>query len=55
MIPKKNGQYFDHFKLDDLKVTANGLSVLEFEVAFPNKYSALYKRVITEIDIQYHI
>ena len=43
---KKNGQYFDHFKLDDLKVTANGLSVLEFEVTFPNKYSALYKRVI---------
>ena len=42
---KRNAQYFDHFNLDDLKVIANGISTLDFELTFPNKCSVLYKRV----------
>ena len=48
--PKKNAQYFDNFKLDDLKIIANGLSVIDYEVGFPNKYSVLYKRVTDTIN-----
>ena len=44
--PKKKGQYFDHFSLDDLKIIANGTSALDFELTFPNKCSVLYNRVI---------
>ena len=42
---KRNALYFNHFKLDDLKIVANGLPVLDFELTFPNKCSVLYKRV----------
>ena len=48
--PKKNAQYFDNFKLDDLKIIANGLSIIDYEVGFPNKYSVLYKRVTDTIN-----
>ena len=41
----RNAQYFDHFNLDDINIIANGLSVLNTEVSFTNKYSGLYKRV----------
>ena len=51
---KKKAQYFDHFKLDDLKITANGLSVLDFELNFPNKCSVLYKRVIDSLESDRH-
>ena len=50
----KNAQYFDHFKLDDLKITANGLSVMDFELNFPNKYTSLYKRVIDSLNSNRH-
>ena len=49
-IQKKNAQYFDNFKLDDLKIIANGLSIIDYEVGFPNKYSVLYKRVTDTIN-----
>ena len=51
---KKNAQYFDNFKLDDLKITANGLSIIDYEVSFPHKYSVLYKRVIDAINSENH-
>ena len=51
---KKNAQYFDHFKLDDLKITANGLSVLDFELNFPNKCSVLYNRVTDSLNTDRH-
>ena len=51
---KKNAQYFDNFKLDDLKITANGLSVMDFELNFPNKYTSLYKRVIDSLNSNRH-
>ena len=51
---KKNAQYFDNFKLDDLKIIANGLSVIDYEVGFPNKYSVLYKRVTDTINSKRH-
>ena len=51
---KKNAQYFDHFNLDDLKITANGLSVLDFELNFPNKCSVLYNRVIESFNTDRH-
>ena len=38
----RNVQYFDHFYLDDINIIANGLSVLNTEVSFTNKYSGLY-------------
>ena len=47
---KKNAQYFDNFKLNDLKIIANGLSIIDYEVGFPNKYSVLYKRVTDTIN-----
>ena len=50
----KNAQYFDHFKLDNLKITANGLSVMDFELNFPNKYTSLYKRVIDSLNSNRH-
>ena len=51
----KNGLYFDHFKLDDLKITANGLSVMEFELNFPNKYTSLYTRIIDSMNSDRHL
>ena len=51
----KNGLYFDHFKLDDLKITANGLSVMEFELNFPNKYTSLYTRIIDSMNSDKHL
>ena len=51
----KNGLYFDHFKLDDLKITANGLSVMEFELNFPNKYTSLYTRIIDSMNSNRHL
>ena len=50
----KNSQYFDHFKLDDLKITANGLTVMDFELNFPNKYTSLYRRVIDSMNSDRH-
>ena len=42
-----NSHYFNHFNLDDIRITANGLSVSDSEVTFRNtkKYSCLFKRV----------
>merc|ERR1712121_17794 len=51
----KNGLYFDHFKLDDLKITANGLRVMEFELNFPNKYTSLYTRIIDSMNSDRHL
>ena len=51
---KRNAQYFDHFKLDDIKITANGLPMLDFELKFPNKCSALYKRVTDSMNTDRH-
>ena len=51
---QKNAQYFDHFKLDDLKIAANRLSVMDFEVTFPNKYLALYKRATDSLNSDRH-
>merc|ERR1712121_611985 len=51
----KNRLYFDHFKLDDLKITANGLSVMEFELNFPNKYTSLYTRIIDSMNSDRHL
>merc|ERR1711895_212734 len=51
---KKNAQYFDNFKLDDLKIIANGLSIIDYEVGFPNKYLVLYKRVTDTINSEHH-
>ena len=55
MQQTKNGLYFDHFKLDDLKITANGLSVMEFELNFPNKYTSLYTRIIDSMNSDRHL
>ena len=51
----KNGLYFDHFKLDNLKVTANGLTMMDFELNFPNKYTSLYTRVIDSMNSDRHL
>ena len=41
---KLNSHYFGHFKLDNIRVSANGLTMLDSDVSFTNKYSALYQR-----------
>ena len=40
--------------MDDLKITANGLSIIDYEVGFPHKYSVLYKRVTDTINSETH-
>ena len=50
----RNAQYFDHFNLDDINIIANGLSVLNTEVSFTNKYSGLYKRVTEAMKTKDH-
>ena len=53
---KMNSHYFNHFNLDDIRITANGLSVLDSEVTFGNtkKYSCLFKRVINALKTNKH-
>ena len=51
---KRNGYYFNHFHLDNIKITVNGLSVLDSDVSFPSKYSTLYKRVTDAMRTKKH-
>ena len=51
---KLNSHYFNHFNLDNIRVTANGLSVLDSEISFTNKYASLFKRTIDAIQSKNH-
>ena len=51
---KLNSHYLDHFNLDNIRVTTNGLSVLDSEISFTNKYSSLFKRTIDAIQSKSH-
>ena len=46
---KLNSHYFHHYNLDNIRVTANGLSVLDCEISFTNKYVTLLKRTLDAI------
>ena len=51
---KLNSHYFHHKNLDNVRVTVNGLSVLDTEISFTNKYASLFKRSIDAIHSKNH-
>ena len=51
---KLNSHYLNHFNLDNIRVTTNGLSVLDSEISFLNKYASLFKRTIDAIQTKSH-
>ena len=51
---KLNSHYLNHFNLDNIRVTTNGLSVLDSEISFTNKYASLFKRTIDAIQSKHH-
>ena len=51
---KLNSHYLNHFNLDNIRVTTNGLSVLDSEISFLNKYASLFKRTIDAIQSKSH-
>ena len=51
---KLNSHYLNHFNLDNIRVTTNGLSVLDSEISFTNKYGSLFKRTIDAIQSKTH-
>ena len=51
---KLNSHYLHHFNLDNIRVTTNGLSVLDSEISFTNKYASLFKRTIDALQSKSH-
>ena len=51
---KNNSHYFNHFDLDNIRVTANGLSLLDSETSFVDKFSTLYMRVVDALKSKSH-